>query len=429
MRTISQHQGLLTSNGWRYWKVTLQKSVKVGVELEVEIPTNNSIERFQSMLIREFNPTMDIKMVGDHGVLDIKQDHSIAHGVEVVTVGRRVYLPSLHEDLSYIINTLLRKSCYTSHHCSVHLHILSSYFSRTLRDMERKMPVVILKNYYNLHNYFAPELFWIASAGDAPYNLTRYINFRRPTLHLDASSMTMNRIIAEMLNQYGRYTMVNLSNTQLADYEMEDSDIDIFHVELRYPDCVLSPGVITAWIALEYALLMKAVDLSKYGVVSYQDQLPEKEKVLYALANDGVGRRKSQSILSPEQFRWLAKSAYDMVQWLKQEIISLERGRVAYEALKKLAKEPVSLRRVKGHDWRKIERDVWRMERMDDKIRLLTKIIDLHQITGCKSMTEWRQRAGEVIGMSPASVARVMNKAYGHRHVWDQEIGTFIFIQ
>jgi hypothetical protein len=424
---FSTQRGRLNSRDTEYWKMMFSKLIKVGEEFEVHIPSNLNQGEIFNRFRRDFSPTGSVNHVGEHGIFEVATDGSVPNGMELVTVGRRFDWKTFYEMNKKIMDKFQEYDFYTTHHTGMHIHILASYNSDNgARELERNVPEIILANYYQLHRIFAPELFWIASGGATNYALTRYTLFRRPPFDYTPLQNSMSDIRTAMNNKYGKYQMINLNPLQF-----EGRDISRFHVEIRYPDTHLSPAYANALVALEVAMLNKAIDISQCGLISMkQDEYDTRRKLFDKFANMGTGDRDSDSSeLTEKDIANLESMATEMVRWFKSEVTAL--SPVAYEILKKIAVAPASQMRVGGKSWRMIEEHIYPAELVDsENVDKLFQIISLQQVTDCPSSNQWKNKVAARLEVELSKVNELLDYLGREKIVvFDKEIGSMLVKQ
>lgn len=379
----------LTTEEVDYWHMIFRKILKVGEEFEVQIPDNQDIEDVIYRLRDRLQPTGSIQYHGQLGVKDITTDGSVPHGIELITVGKRFDWKTFSNMNKELLNHLSGEDAYGSNHTGMHIHLLAGYDGdRT--ELEKDVPSIILANYYQLHRLFAPELFWMASAGTTEYARTRYIYFRRPPFNFSAVSTHIRTIKGNMSELYGKYQMFNLNHTAFAG----NDKIRRFHVEVRHPDTILSPSYATGLVALEVALLYKAISLSQCGVISIkQAEYDYKKELFDKFVNLGTGDRESDSSdLTQNDVNDLTIRANSLVRWLKPELLNI--NPVSYEILSKIASMPACEMRIKGMSWSEIERKLYTPRMMDrESLDKLMQIIVLQQLTDYDTEEAWVEEA------------------------------------
>jgi hypothetical protein len=305
----------------------------------------------------------------------------------------------------------------------MHIHLLAGYTSNELTELERNVPEIILANFYQLHRIFAPELYWIASGGCQDYAITRYLLFRRPPFDFSATNTPMSVIKEELNERYGKYSMVNLNNCRF-----QRREVSTFHVEIRHPDTHLSPAVSSALVALEVALLHKAIDLSQCGIISIkQDEYDFKKAIFDKFVNFGTGDRESDSTdLDQEDIENLQLRTSAMVRWLKSEIYNI--NPVAYDILKKIAITPSSQMRISGMSWSQIDEKIYTPRMIDrENVDKLLEMLVLQQITDCANDGEWIGKASERLRVPIEKTQQLLKDLSTEKVVmFDDELGSYL---
>lgn len=416
----------LTQQEANYWHMIFKKILKVGEEFEVVIPSNLNVERTYQQYERDFQPSHSVHHHGKFGIKEITSDGSVPNGMELITVGKRFDWKSFYNMNKRIIDKFNSNSIYTNHHTGMHIHLLAGYTNNDITELEKPVPEIILANFYQLHRMFTPELYWIASGGEHPYAITRYMLFRKPPFDYSAITHPMEIIRDEMQERHGKYQMVNMNFCRFSNRE-----VSTFHVEIRHPDTHLSPAYSTALVALEVALLTKAIELSTCGIISIkQDEFDYKKNIFDKFVNYGTGERESDSSeLDESDIQDLQVRTNAMIRWLKSEIVSV--NPVAYEILKVIAVTPSSQMRIGGLNWQKIEQRIYNPRLVDyDNISKLVEMIILQQITECPDNIEWLNQASERLKLPPQKTSQLLDDIGMERLVtFDEELGGYIFKQ
>lgn len=403
-------------------------------------------EAVRQEMVNLLQPTGFVGNFGEHGVLEVKKDNSLQHngGIEVPTVGRRVHWHSFYKMCKDIIDPIVERGGYVNERCGQHYHVLTGYFgahqklSRSISELEQSMPEIILANLHQLHRRYELAMFWLMSGGDSMEYMTRWARFRQPIQKYSALQSRMAKVQEELnntihsmnANQKGKYASVAYHFCQFNDR----GDVSTFHIENRIGDGTLSPAVVSAWAMLCYALVMKAVRLSQYGIMEvgdreYCNRIREIEPVLINGQDRGWDgdRRADTSGIGP-YIPWLRDNAREMILLLKSELSNLG---PSYDILMELADQPCSLRRIAGHSWEKIERDLYPQvedveqgAQADDEIR---EIIDLAGVVDCDNVEMWIEEVAAHLGQEPPQIADVIYQMVeSGEYRWSPPIGALI---
>jgi hypothetical protein len=418
--------GRLTTRDVEYWQMMFRKILKVGEEFEVQVPRNKSLSSVYDTFNNALNPSRSIHHHGEHGVKEVMEDGSVPHGVEVVTVGKRFDWKTFYDMNQHIMDTFQQHDIYTSHHTGMHIHLLAGYTNSDVTELERDVPEIILANFYQLHRIFAPELYWIASGGCNDYALTRYVLFRRPPFDYSATNTPMSVIKEEMSEKYSKYQMFNMNHSRF-----RNRTLSTFHVEIRHPDTHLSPAVSTALVALEVALLHKAIDLSQCGIISIkQDEYDFKKTIFDKFVNFGTGDRESDSTdLEQDDIESLQLRTSALIRWLKGEIYNI--NPVAYDILKKMSVTPSSLMRINGMSWSQIDEKLYTPRMIDrENVDKLLEVVILQQITDCENEADWIGKVSDRLRLPVDKTNQLMRDISHERLVmFDEELGSYMFKQ
>lgn len=393
-------------------------------------------------------PTEFVGDVGKSGALEVKKDNSLINngGIEIPTVGRRVHWNSFYRMCKEIIDPIVARGGFVNERCGQHYHILAGYFGsqrigRAVSELEQPIPEIVLANLHQLHRRYELAMFWIMSAGDRLETMTRWARFRQSLRRYSSLHSRMSKVQAEMFetvvgmnsasNQKGKYASVAYHFCKFD----KAGDVSTFHIENRIGDGVLSPAVATAWAMLCYALVLKAIRLSQYGIMEDgSDAYRQKIKEIQPHLIDGERREWGEnrvantSGLQPH-IPWLRENATEMVNWLKPELSSLG---PAYDILGALADKPCSVRLIEGDTWQKIEADLYGpfaggevgQVLNGDEIR---EAVDLGSVMDCDHLEMWIEEVAAYLGQNPPAVADAVHQLIQNGEFrWSDPVGSLI---
>ncbi len=389
------------------------------------------------------NPTNFIGHVGKTGALEVTKDGSLTHGgIEVPTVGRRVHWQSFYNMSREILDVIVGRGGFTDERCGQHFHVLTGYFPagghvrNAINELEEPMPEIILANHHQLVRRYELALFWLMSTGKDVNSLTRWAKFRMPVFQFSALSNRMNKVQEEIARHVhspqsnGKYASVAL---HLCKFQ-GDNKVSTFHIENRIPDGCLAPSVITAWAMLCYAMVLKALNFSQYGIMEigdreYSDKVKEISPLLINGQDRDYGNQRSAdtSMLQP-YIPWLRDNARELIQLLKSDLGKLG---PSFDILMSLADRPVSVRRTSRESWEQIEEELYG-SRLDVSETTpleieLREVVDLTTILECQSLDTWTEETAAHLGQSPVVVAdAVRNMIEGGGYQWCEAIGTLV---
>lgn len=418
-----------------------------------------SPENIRKILQNELQPNNTYGQIGRTGVHSITTDGSLLgkKGAEIITVGRRVDYWEFYKMAKNIIDNAVSKGAYLNERCSVHMHALASYYGKTVpnqentsvpikvNEMERDMPEIILANLHQLVRRYQNAMTWMMMGLDDPKRLTRWEKFRVSVLPVSAVMSHMNEVRSEVSRIAGgnKYGWINYNNLEFGD---NGHDVSRFHVEFRACDGMNTPSGVAAIACMYYALIIKAVEISRYGVVEIGDKdwLQRTEVVKSKLLNNMKGyqdgdRFADNSGLHPYK-EVLIEESLDLVRQLKSILIKIG---PAYEVLEKLAERPCAIRRVEGQTWEQIEKDLQVIMNEEGKFELaISEIITLNQVTECKDINEWITEVNNILENDPDIVQEDMKPTERMERVrefvdkrredgemiWSQQLGAPIII-
>lgn len=408
-----------------YWKSIIQKNLKIGVELESEFDRNKSLQEIAQNMAETLNPSDSMYNFGDNGVQTITSDESLMHGLEIPLVGRRVHFWSNLSQAEKVINEMKKHGAYIHQRAGTHNHMLLSY-NRHTNEMEIPMPGIIFKNFMQLIRRFASELVWLTSTVKSGDSITRMDGFRRHDVMMSTTPTIEGRTVEQFID---RLRSRSYPFVRMAGMQARGNEITRFHCELRFPDCTLNPSQVAAQQVLFMAMLLKAVEFSKYGIVNAagNDQLWNQQKaILNAICNRGQDRLSTP--INDDLKVELAERAKTMVLYFTNTIKQVDDN--ALEVLKKLAEKPVSIRRQENDDLDKIEKQLIPKDARDNENNeAIAEVIDSMQILGCTSKKEWEEQLAEKLGVTyKVANNRVWKLSHSRKIDFDKDLGAVIFV-
>jgi len=368
-------------------------------------------------------------------VLDVVSEHC---GVEVQVIGRQPYYSVLVEQYRAILEPLIDQGIRARATCGLHYHVLTV-------GLSERVPEIILANVWNLTRRYAPYLKFLASAGDRMEALCRRRNYNShlEMVRLTPGVMSMQEIQCRLRESRVVPEHQNFLNLEHVVFD-ENGAVRNFHLEFRFPDADLSPTSITAKTFLFLAMLLKAVEVSQYGVI-HAGRIREwrrKVELLNILSNnDGNLAASDTSCVTPEMIEELRTGCRELLELLKPVFVRLARATYggeedhpAFEVLSFLAETPVSLLRASGRDWIEIERllreraEVTSRE-WDRSDRRLIRLIELAESTGHASPNAWKWEVAREMFFTPRELERRLRRLDRWRGLkWDEELGTMVFL-
>ena len=420
-------------------------------------------DEIRKKITKEMCPSKCYGIVSKSGVHSITTDGSLAGkgGAEVITVGRRVDYWEFFKMSKNILDSAVSKGAYTNERTSIHMHLLASYYGNMFQgderegldsgipsqvsELEKPMPEIILANFHQLCRRYQNALTWMTTGLDDPKKITRWEKFRVSVLDISAILNKMSSVRDMVMSNSGgsaggKYGWVNYVFTTFD----KAGDVKRLHLELRSADCLLSPTAVAALSCLYHAMMIKAVEISRYGIVEigdseWMDQSKDIKKHLMNNNPDGFDNSRFSDTSGLEKYyNILIGESLDLVRQLKHILIKMG---PAYDILDKLAERPCSLRRCSGDSWETIEKDLEVFVAPEDKIVIaITEYIDLRYVSECKDIDEWISAVGKGLSEDPdldtnddENIKDKIEEFIGDKRddgevIWSESLGTVIMV-
>jgi hypothetical protein len=418
-----------------YWKDLLYRTVKIGTEIEFAMPKGVRKSEFMPPLVEALQPSQDLNHLGRYGVYDVVTEHC---GIEIQVIGRQPYYPALMEQYHTLLDPLLQRGVRARPTCGLHYHALAI-------GLSDPMPEIILANIWNLTRRYAPFLRFLTSAGKSTDALCRR---RNHTSHLEMvrhtpglySMQRIQRILRDSSRVPEHQNFLNLEHVEFN----EDESISDFHIEFRFPDADLAPSSIVAKTFLFLAMILKAVEMSQYGVI-HVGRIREWRRKIELLDmlnnNNGTLATSDTSKVTPEVMDELRSGCRELLELLKPVFgrfarVAYEGGEdhPAFEVLTFLAETPLSLLRASGRSWIEIEellseRAATTSDQWDNSDQRLIRLIELAELTGHTAPESWKWDAAHELFLTPQELERRLDRLDRWRGMkWDPELGTMVFL-
>lgn len=427
---ILRHKHLLSPKQSRYWNDLLYRVTKVGTELEVAPPKGMRRPDFERAVQHALEPSNSLDWLGKTGVLDVHAEHC---GIELRVIGRQPDFKALQRQYQPIMATLLALGGRPRATCGLHFHLLTP-------GLAEPVPEIILANFWNLVRRYAPELKFLTSGGDRPDGLCRR---RNPNSHLEMvhhSPVMMSMADIQCILRTSQLVPEhqNFLNLEHIGF-VETGDVLPFHVEVRFPDADLSPTSVTAKTFLFFALLLKAVDLSQYGVIHVGKIDPWRRKVelLNLLSNnDGTLAASDTSGITPEVIDELRLGLEELLDLLTPSFSHFLYN-PALEVLRAIAYKPISLLRCEGLTWEAIEAHFQQkmmtstgqnLPKFDETDRDLMQHIELCVWNHFSSEDQWYRHVADALLISYDDLRTRLQCLNQWRGLcWDDRQGSLVF--
>lgn len=428
-------------------------------------------DNIRARMADELKPSGNYGKVSPSGVLNITTDGSLlgkgteGKGAEIITIGRRVDYWEFFKMADTIFKSAVEKGAYVNERCSIHMHVLASYFGklfpesnndlhnenipgipRNITELEKPIPEIILANFHQLCRRYQNAITWMTTGLDDLEHITRWEKFRVSVLGISGILNTMKSVKglvsqnAQAQSQSGdKYGWVNYK------YVNFDSkgDITRLHIEMRVMDFILSPSAVAAMGCMYYAMVIKAAEISRWGVVEVGDNewMNQSQKIKSALMNgtgDYGGTRLSNTSNLHKYYDVLIRESLELIRQLKHILIKIG---PAYQVLEKLAERPASLRRCDGQTWEEIEKDLAVVVNDADLFEIaMDECIGLRYVSECKDEKEWIRGVSKNIEKNPDIEIEknneiedkikkyIDNKRNEGEIIWSDTLGTMLML-
>jgi hypothetical protein len=409
-----------------YWKDLFFRTLKIGTEIEVAPPKGEERPVFENQVIDLLKPSGTYDFLGPSGVISVSPEHC---GVEIRVIGRQPYFRALQEQYTEINQNLLSLGARARSTCGLHFHIIAP-------TMAEPVPEIILANLWNLVRRYSPELRFITSSGEKRSALCRRRNHtsHKEMVRHSPIHTTMREIKQELHTSSIVPEHQNFFNLQHIGFT-EDGAVFPFHLEFRFPDADLSATSITAKTFLFLAMILKAVDLSQYGVIHVGKIVPWRRKIelLDMLSNnDGELATSDTSLVDDAVIDELRQGCNELLDLLEPNLDGFQ-DNPSFAVLQTLAENPISLLRCAGHDWATIETMLSQKAQLatfsvDDIDQKLMQHIELEDWGGAKSLDAWKWQAARDLFLTPHDLETHLENIDSLRGFhWNERLGTFVF--
>lgn len=396
----------------------------------------------------ELEATNNFGYVGKNGVLQVVKDGSLKNGgLEIPTVGRRYDFETFRNMLSTIMNKAKEIGGYIDKRCSVHVHILNEYYTKISNDegrnrhpdsnvcmnltgIERPFPNIIMYNLLQIWRKYESAIFWMSMGLSDANSMTRWSKFRYPISKFNPLS-GFDRLLDSIAEETGnnKYAAINIRNSLF--------NGDRFHIEVRTMDFVNSPTYISAMCGMFEAIVMRAIDISMFGVMdidSNRDTVTELTHVLN-IANGHQKGYDSDRLATTENVifnkDFYIKRSHELLNFLAPTI------KYEMPILRAIADKPPALHLIGAScEDPQNEFDIESVYskyiniNTDAIYDYIYSVVALCNINGCKSEKDWVE---EMYGEYAAD--HIKNKDELHKYVhnmvekgmlvWDTALNTY----
>ncbi len=409
----------------RYYQDLLYRTMKIGTELEFALPKGILREDFQPKIEAFMEPSGDLNKLGRLGVYKVLKEHC---GIEVLIIGRHPHWNSLVEQYLQIIYPLLEQEIRMRATCGFHFHLIQVGASEPI-------PEIILANFWNMCRLFAPGLKFLTSGGEKRDSLCRrrqhnahqeFVKYCPTRLHM----RDIQQALRESFEVPAHQNFFNLEHLQFED----DGQISTMHLELRFPDGDLAPISVAAKTFLFLTMLLKAVEISKFGLLDVE-KAPFWQDVPILLDhisnNDGKLAASDTANICDDMLEKYRANGRELLWFLKSVFLVFDNP--AETILKSLVEVPISFHRISGLSWQAINAKLGLLiaprpvpDALDHE---LLKIVELILVCEMENESAWLGRVAEQLGIDPPALAKRLQFFAGRNPTWNQEIGSMVFLK
>jgi len=421
---FSRRTDVLSLGEARYYQDLLYRTIKIGTELEVALPKGVVRQEFQPMLETLLAPSKDMNNLGQLGIYDVVKEHC---GVEIQIIGRHPHWESLLSQYQQILTPLLTYGVRMRPTCGLHFHLIGIGIAESI-------PEIILANLWNMMRTFAPGLKYLTCGGDSWQGLCRrrqhnaHLEFlRNSPMHLSMADIKEN--LRKSLEVPEHQNFFNLEHLAFD----EKGHISVFHVEFRFPDGDCSYVSIAAKTFLFLALLLKAVEISKFGLlhVGRTNEWNQKKKLMDLISNNDGKLATSDTSGALEFIEQYQLNARQLLKFLKSIFLLMDNP--AEMVLQALAEQPIGPRRIAGDSWERINLNLLDMGGDNisfDQIDLrIIKIIELGLIEEATDLEEWLKLVAVYTDTSKETIRKRIATYKRREPAWDSGLGRMVFLR
>jgi len=187
-------------------------------------PSKNP-EAIRQCFNETLKPNKTYGQVNATGVHNITTDGSLLgkKGAEIITIGRRVDYWEFFKMSDNILKLAREKGAYLNERCSIHMHVLASYYGKLVpgqekmgvpvkvNEMEKPLPEIVLANLHQLVRRYQNAMTWMMMGLDEPNRMTRWEKFRVSVLGVSAVMNHMRDVQSGVSHHAGgnKYGWIN----------------------------------------------------------------------------------------------------------------------------------------------------------------------------------------------------------------------------
>ena len=461
-------EGITDIKEIRRWMNWVKTQVRVGIELEkggsITGYTPDGSSRLQQFRF-DLAESGSYERLSRFNVVRLTHDGSVRGGItdsgghEVLVTGTIEDFATAHRKMVALHDLIAKYKLKVDQTCGMHYHLVAG--------QDDLMPGVILKNLYQLmRRYYAAILYMTSTTGAAATPARTYrrrwraevsahisrhgsddlkTHFYRAA-HLSQSPLgvvgmdSIKHAIASRVTRYCAFNM-GVINEGTAKNLMQFDDagnVTRFHVEFRFPDGSDSPAQVVSQMFFFRALLMKAVELSQFGVLkadSDREKWNQNKQAVVLLQGDSLnvslaGAEPGDARIETfEQAVAFAKQdAKNLLTSLRSHLMNIDGA--SLNVLQAIVEKPVWKRRAERMTWKRIEQSLMPAERVVEGLQQdILRLISLNQLTGVPNIANWKYAASQALGVTQAEIVNAFRTLEKNvRLNFDRELGSYIVL-
>jgi hypothetical protein len=433
----------------RRWMTWVKTQVRVGIELEkagsVRGGRNGS---FAGAL----QASDSYERLGAFNVLNLVHDGSVnGGGNEILVVGNVEDFSTSHRKMTGLHAVFKQYGLRVDESCGMHYHLVAA--------QDDVLPGIVVKNFYQLvRRYYGGLLYMTATTGRRAIRAPRARRYTYPTptsavaprplppgitrkgmrsyakstfLGITPLGKSMASVKSEIRDRYGAFNMGEQDNgsKDLMRFGANGS-ITRFHVEFRFPDASDSPAQIVSQMFLFRALLLKAVELSQFGVIKVDSNgtrwVKSKQVVNLLTTSENSWEPLPGEMTFDEAVEFAKNDAENLLRSLRSSIQSIDGE--SYDILQAIIEKPVWKRREEHQQWRRIEKTLMPSERVLEGVEQnLLRFISLNRLTGVKNIQHWKHDVAQKLGVTDNQLISAFRKLEKQVTLdFDRTLGSFV---
>jgi hypothetical protein len=326
-----------------------------------------------------------------------------------------------------LVEPLLQQGIRMRPTCGLHFHLIGI-------GLAENIPEIILANLWNMARKYAPGLKFLTSGGNTWQGLCRrrQNNAHQEFLRQSPMSMRMAEIQQRLKSSLDVPEHQNFFNLEHLDFDW-DGNVKQFHIEFRFPDGDLSPISIASKTFLYLAMLLKAVEISKFGLlhVGKIRDWNRKKGLMDLISNNDGAIATSDTSQALDRLEEYQKNAGDLLGFLKSIFILLDNP--SEVLLQALAEKPISLRRIESDDWKKIDKDLKKLVETENHFdaidHRIIKIVELGLVENMPNFEEWLTMAAIQANTSRECIRSRLSGYKRRNPVWASDLGRMVFFR